>query len=178
MSGRFITILLVIMPAALIGQCFLSSPVSITPESSTDIIISVSGLTPEDLSSTQGICAINIEWEHGRQENLRFELISPAGQVVSLIGPGISNGAFSGNVNWNVNFTPCALPTAPDSGILPVWDNDQQWLSFTNYIGTYHPHDGCLEDFDTGSANGDWILNITNRGTNSGDLIFHRNILL
>ncbi len=172
MSWKFIAILLVIMPAALIGQCFLSSPVSITPESSTDIIISVSGLTPEDLSSTQGICAINIEWEHGRQENLRFELISPAGQVVSLIGPGISNGAFSGNINWNVNFTPCALPTAPDPGILPVWDNDQQWLSFTNYIGTYHPHDGCLEDFDTGSANGDWILNITNRGTNSGDLIF------
>ena len=174
MTDRIIlAILLLIIPSAMIGQCFLSRPVAISPQSSSDLIINVSGLSPDDLAVDQAICAINIEWEHGRQENLRFELISPAGQVVPLIGPGIVSGAASSsNVNWNINFVDCDTPTSPDPGIEPIWNNNQRWEAFTNYIGTYRPHSGCLEDFNMGSANGDWRLNIVNLGTTSGVLIF------
>jgi len=172
MTDKIIAILFFILPSAMIGQCFLSSPVTISPQSDMDLIINVSGLSPDDLAGDQGICAINIEWEHGRQENLRFELISPSGQVVPLIGPGIINGALSPRVNWNINFVECDLPTSPDPGIEPIWNNNQRWEFLTNYTGTYHPHSGCLEDFNIGSANGDWRLNIVNQGTNSGVLIF------
>ena len=154
------------------SQCFIAEPIEISPEQTTNIVLTVEGLTAADLATDQAICAINIEWEHGLQENLRFELVSPSGQRITLAGPGSQGGGVSPGVNWNVTFVPCSQPTAPDAGISPVWDNAQTWEFLTSYTGSYHPHDGCLDEFMTGSANGDWRLEITTLGVTTGVLIF------
>ncbi len=155
-----------------LAQCFLESPVIIAPERTTDVLIEVSDLVIADLADGQKLCVVYAEWEHGKQENLRIDLVSPSGQVVTLAGPGIQGGGLSPNVNWNVSFVLCDQPPSPDAGFDPVWDNAQAWQFLGNYTGAYFPHNGCLADFNMGSANGPWHLLITNLGTTTGTLIY------
>ncbi len=136
------------------------------------ISLDVSGLILDDMSDNQAICGIRLFFSHGQIGNLRMTLTSPSGQSVELVGPGTLNSGLSSFIDWNVLFTPCMTPAAPDAGFSDVWDNDQAWASFNLYDGVYYPFGGCLEDFDTGSANGVWTLDIENLGTIDGTIDF------
>lgn len=110
----------------------------------------------------QGLCGVRIAFEHEYLGDIYMELISPSGERVRLIGPEITSGN-TNLVQWDVLFVPCAFPAAPDPGFTARWDNDQGWGILNSYTGTYHPYQGCLEDFDTGPANGVWSLRVVDR---------------
>jgi gliding motility-associated-like protein len=125
--------------------------------------IEIEGLINTDMSDPdQGICGVRLDFEHEYLGDLRFELISPSGQIVRLIGPEVTSG-FTNLSNWDVLFVPCMFPPSPDPGFSPRWSNDQTWGILNNFNGVYHPNSGCLEDFNTGPANGVWTLRIVDR---------------
>lgn len=164
---RTITSLLIVLiiaisggcPYRLLGQCSQSAR-TITDLDTTDIKILISGADNNDLSSPdQGVCGLRIRFNHSFVGDLTMQLISPAGQSVTLIGPVVNFG-FTFFTVWDVYFTPCMNPASPDAGYSPTWSNAQSWGVFGNYNGTYYPQIGCLEDFNTGSVNGTWTLRI------------------
>ncbi len=113
----------------------------------------------------QGICGIEIEFLHQFSEKLELWLRSPSGQEVQLIGPNTTDPlAFTFGARWNINFVPCAAVARPDSGYVARWNNDQprNFVSGGRYSGSYYPHDGCLEDFNTGPVNGQWTIIVRN----------------
>ena len=139
-----------------LSQCTLMSAVDIPDNGMITVQFSVSGLVDNNLSSpTQGICGVEIDFMHEFLGDLTITLVSPAGTAVQLIGPTTST-SFTNLSRWNIDFVPCGTPAAPDPGFADIWDNFQAWQAITPYNGTYHPHIGCLEDFNTGSANGVW----------------------
>jgi gliding motility-associated-like protein len=159
--------------AVCVGQdCFYSSPTVIQSEDSLSISIEVSGLVNDDLAAGQGICGIRLFFNHGQLDNIRMILTSPSGQTITLIGPGTINSGITSFINWNISFLPSSSPVVPDAGFSDRWDNDQPWASFTMYTGSYYPFNGDLEDFDTGSANGVWTLDIENLGGVDGNIEF------
>ena len=126
----------------------------------------------DDLSAGQEICGVRIFFNHPQVGNVRITLTSPSGQVITLVGPGTINSGLTSFIDWNVLFTQCGSPASPDIGFSDTWNNDQLWASFNNYDGTYYPFNGCLEDFNTGSANGVWTLDIENLGGLDGNIEF------
>ncbi|MEL6944522.1 MAG: hypothetical protein AAFO82_17815 [Bacteroidota bacterium] len=130
----------------------------------------VSGLSNDDLSGTQCVESINLVFQHNRVQNLIIELTSPSGQTVRLVGPyqqfgGGLNGSLG--ATWDVNFVQC-FPDGqanPDPGAGEMWSNmDPIWNVFGgNFMGTYYPaENNCLQNFNTGSANGTWQLTVQN----------------
>lgn|GEM_PF-722389 len=148
--------------------CAISSEVTIVAEGSSNVILNVDGLVNDDLATNQSLCGVRLVFEHDLIENIRMVLVSPSGQRVTLIGPGRLNSNPSPFVSWNIALLPCTVPPSPDAGISGVWDNGEPWAAFTNYTGVYHPFDNCLEDFNLGSANGSWTLEIENLGDIQG----------
>src|SRR5690606_35606101 len=125
----------------------------------------VSGLTDELLNSpTQGICGVELDFMHEYLGDLTITLVSPSGTQVQLVGDVTTATMNTNLTRWNVSFVPCATAPMPDPGFSAVWENLQAWTSITPYSGVYHPHDGCLEDFNTGSANGVWQLILEDHG--------------
>lgn len=153
-------------PSLLHGQddCAIDFTIPIAPLDTTNLFIDVMGLVNNQLGINNNICGVEINFVHSRLENLRIELVSPSGQTVGLIGPGTINSAVTQPIRWDVSFVPCGFPAIPDPGIQAIWDNGETWNSFTTYEGLYYPNNGCLEDFNTGSANGTWTLRIINVG--------------
>lgn len=147
----------VILPYQAMSQCTLMAPVSIPDNGILEIDFSVTGLIDANLSSpTQGICGVDIDFMHEYLGDLTITLISPAGTMVQLIGPPTTAISPTNLSRWNIDFVPCGTPPAPDAGFTPTWNNLQAWQALTPYTGTYHPASGCLEDFNTGPANGVW----------------------
>lgn len=140
------------------GQCGFHEPIEIPDFSTTQIFVNVSGAINNNLT-TNGVCRININFRHQTIGDLIIELISPAGELITLVGP---SGAFGSTdfTTWDVSFVPCASQAFPDVGFSAQWSNNQFWGAFGNYAGSYYPYDGCLEDFDVGSVNGVWTLNV------------------
>ncbi|NNE25274.1 MAG: T9SS type B sorting domain-containing protein [Saprospiraceae bacterium] len=157
--------------------CTVDESVLIPALETTDIILSIENLLNEDLSNDQGICGIRIVFEHDQLANLRITLNSPDGQEVILIGPGSVSADFTDLITWNIAFTECANTATPDMGFSATWDNNQLWQSFQTYTGTYFPSMGCLEDFNMGSAIGNWVLSIENLGVSEGALLYFEIIL-
>ncbi len=160
---RLITFLISMM----VGFYGLAQPCSCTqcPVRTVDLVpgtipISVEGLTNDDLSDpAQGICAVRLEFVHGDIGDMTIELVSPAGTSVLLVGP-FSLCGFTGGNTWNVTFLPCGDPVSPDPGFTDRWDNCDFENTFdVDYSGSYYPAVGCLENFNTGPANGTWQLN-------------------
>jgi large repetitive protein len=108
----------------------------------------------------QGVCGVNIHFEHEYVGDLQITLTSPAGQSITLIGPIGLFGPTDGTT-WNIGFVPCADPAAPDPGFASTWNNNQPWGLGGNYTGDYYPRAGCLENFNTGPVNGTWTLTVT-----------------
>jgi subtilisin-like proprotein convertase family protein len=141
------------------AQCTYSTSTPIPDDDTLVIQFSVSGLVNNNLSSpTQGICGVDIRFRHEYLGDLTVTLISPAGTMVQLIGPTTTASAITNLSVWNVGFVPCGDTPMPDAGIAAVWSNLEPWSSFTPYSGTYHPSSGCLENFNTGPANGLWQI--------------------
>ena len=141
-----------------------------TPIPDNDVVtlgFNVSGLANSSLASpAQGICGVEISFNHEFISDLTIFLISPAGTIVQLIGP---DGMIGNNTNlttWNIQFIPCGMTANPDAGFPGVWDNQAGWNGLTTYSGDYHPYSGCLEDFNVGLANGQWLLVVQDHDQN------------
>ena len=143
------------------AQCTTPSSQSIPDDGILTIDFYVSGLIDSDLASaTQGICGVEIDFMHEYLGDLTISLISPSGTIVQLVGPTTTSTMPTNLSRWNVQFVPCATPAAPDAGFTDTWSNLQAWQISTPYSGSYHPNSGCLEDFNTGSANGIWQVSL------------------
>jgi len=125
-----------------------------------DFLINVVGATNNDLSDpNQGICEIRLTFDHQYIGDLAITLTSPSGQTIVLVGP-IGLFGESDLSTWDVSFLPCASNPMPDFGS-GTWENSLLTLQNFDFTGSYHPLNGCLEDFDTGPINGTWTLTVT-----------------
>jgi Proprotein convertase P-domain/PKD-like domain len=155
-----IGMLIAYMPASAQTCACTNCPLALPDNFSGDAFLAVSGAANPTLGvNGQGVCGVNIEISHEYVGDLEIYLISPSGQSVQLFG----NVGFWGNTDfttWDIGFLPCGVMPMPDAGFDPQWDNNQVWGMFGNYDGTYHPYNGCLENFNTGPVNGTWTLHI------------------
>lgn len=108
----------------------------------------------------QGVCGVNINFDHEYLGDLSISLVSPSGQSVQLVGPIGFFGPTDGS-SWNVSFVPCGDAADPDPGFSGTWQNNQAWGLGNTYFGSYHPNSGCLENFNSGPVNGTWSLVVT-----------------
>jgi len=142
-----------------------------------------SDVVVDDLSDpSQGICGIEIHFNHRRVCGLEITLISPSGQSIQLIGPNLPNPTVQTTfgTSWDIMFVRSIDPANPDPGISSTWSNAENWLTAGRYTGTYYPRQGNLEDFNTGPVNGTWRLVIQNFNSFSsyfGEIIDFRIIL-
>lgn len=129
-----------------------------------EFIINIKGATNDDLANPfQGICAVNVHFQHNYVWSLEMYLVSPGGDTLQLTGPALTSGyASSALSSWNISFIRDQYPANPDSGFEPTWSNDQLWEVFRKYTGEYHPAEGKLEDFDSGPVNGAWKILVKN----------------
>ena len=141
------------------AQCRWTGDLGIPDNDVVQIDFNIEGLLNNILGFNNGLCQVNVSFSHSSVGDLVFLLTSPAGQQVQLIGP-LVNSNDTDFATWSVQFIPCSDATSPDVGIGGVWSNLENWAIFGDYQGTYHPSMGCLEDFNTGSANGQWQLTI------------------
>ncbi len=145
---------------------------AVLSDTEKSIILQVDGLLSNNLATTsQGLCEVNISFNHSAVEVMRMNLISPAGTSVSLIGPATVNGTNTQFINWDVSFRPCGIPVSPDDNFSDTWDNANNWAGFSNYSGSYYPTQGCLEDFNSGTANGNWALQVEDLGSPANGFI-------
>jgi subtilisin-like proprotein convertase family protein len=134
--------------------------------------ISVQGAANNILGQNgQGVCAVHLHFNHEYLGDLQIILTAPSGQTDTLVGPLGLFGATT-FTNWDVTFVRCSDLAMPTSGFNSVWDNGQNWGTFGDYMGSYYPHTGCLEDFNTGPVNGTWTLTIQdNQKNDTGNLL-------
>ena len=126
-----------------------------------DFNISVQGATNNTLGSGgQGVCGVNMNFDHEYLGDLSIVLTSPSGQSVTLVGPIGFFGPTDGT-EWDVSFVPCGNPVSPDGAFNSTWQNNQPWGLNNTYSGTYYPASGCLQNFNSGSVNGTWSLTVT-----------------
>ena len=153
------------------SQCEFTLDAEITSQDVGQYEIVVSDLVQFDLAVDQQVCGVRLFFDHTSLTNLRISLISPDGDQVFLVGPAVVASGITDFTDWDVAFVPCSSPAAPDAGIPDLWSNNSDWNSIDTYVGSYYPSGGCLEDFDSGSANGIWTIEIEDLGTlNSGTL--------
>jgi len=154
------------------GNC----PADIPPNATTQICYSITDAVNNSLSDpNQGVCGVSVQFKHGSVGQLEMSLTAPDGTTVQLVGSAASCSPFTPIAFWNILFIPCADPCSPvNVGNCAgdcTFDACCGWGNGL-YTGTYHPFSGCLEDFNTGPANGQWCLNIANNAIiNGGDLI-------
>ncbi|TVR84200.1 MAG: hypothetical protein EA409_01440 [Saprospirales bacterium] len=159
---RFVLILLVgLLPwnHKIYAQCDVQGPFPIEDLSNEYYPLEITGALNDSLSSPdQGICGIVLNFTHDAVADLFIQLYSPSGQLVNLIGPVSNTPPHTDFSSWNILFVPCGVPASPDPGFSAQWSNNQPWGVFGNYTGSYHPFEGCLEDFNEGPVNGTWTL--------------------
>ncbi len=128
-----------------------------------DFNINIQGATNPTLGQNgQGVCGVNIHFNHTAICDISISLTSPSGQTITLVGPIGQFCTNMGNVgtDWDVSFVPCGSGAMPDPGFNAQWDNNQPWGANNNYTGSYYPFGGCLQNF-TGPVNGNWVLTVT-----------------
>ena len=140
----------------------------------TEFLYFVSGASSNALEDPfQGVCAVNLSFKADNIFQINMYLISPGGDTVKLIcpdaGPGIGVTALT---TWNISMLPNSNAVFPDPGFSSTWTNYDPWETGVNYVGTYHPCDGALENFSNGPVNGPWRLVVKNYAPlNKGELI-------
>jgi len=166
------------LPELLDAQtCGLEAPIEIPANQVAvqSIPITIEGYLNNDLSAPgQGVCEIELAFRHRFVEDLELWVVSPNEQdTVQLIGPNTDDQfAFTDFARWDVSFLPSTRMANPDPGNAAIWTNGapSNWVSGGLYTGSYYPHDGLLEDFDSGPVNGDW--QILFRNNNGGATVF------
>lgn len=143
------------------GNC----PASFGANFTGQVCYEITDALNNDLASpTQGICGVSITFSHQHIWDLELSLVSPAGQVVPLVGFNTNFFGTTNNVLWNILFIPCDNIPLPDPPYAAVWTNAQSWPFAAFIEGSYHPVGGnCLEAFNTGPVNGTWCLQIDNQ---------------
>ncbi|MEO7174237.1 MAG: gliding motility-associated C-terminal domain-containing protein [Saprospiraceae bacterium] len=148
------------MQSGLLAQCTYSNELTLAPLQSYYVPLEITGILNDDLADpNQGICGVLLDFDHQQIGSLTIELISPSGQVITLVGPAFGS-ALTNFSNWDVGFLPCGSTAIPDPGFNPQWTNLDPWGIFSSYSGNYYPNIGCLEDFNSGPVNGNWTLHI------------------
>jgi PKD domain/Secretion system C-terminal sorting domain/Proprotein convertase P-domain len=129
-----------------------------------DFVLQIDSASNNDLSSNlQGLCGVKLKFGHESVGQLKVELISPAGQVITLVSAS-NNTEKTYFSTWDLNFIGCNLNASPDANHVANWDENTAWGQFGGFNGTYYPATGCLENFNTGPVNGNWILRISDNG--------------
>ncbi len=148
---------------SLVGQCDVTLGAPILDNTIGSIEIVIDGALNNDLSNTdQGVCGVELYFQHESIRDVAISLVSPSGQSIDLVGPATGSGGATQFTYWGVEFVPCGSAAMPDLPILdPVFTTQDNWGIFGNYSGQYYPQQGCLEDFDSGSVNGTWTLNFS-----------------
>lgn len=162
--------------SSILGQCDINISAAIEDVTSGSVEIFVEGAAINDLSNpNQGLCGVELFFEHTSIQDISISLQSPEGQQVSLVGPATGAGGNTQFTYWGVEFVPCDSTSSPDLPILDeVFTTEDNWGIFGNYSGQYYPQQGCLEDFDSGVVNGVWTLSfedVQNFDTGSIDSI-------
>jgi|GEM_PF-1978601 gliding motility-associated-like protein len=143
------------------AQCVSVFNAPIPDNKLSQFFIDVEGFTDSILGKNgQGVCKVKLRFSHNHLSDLRIRLVSPAGQSVTLVGaPGA--GFNTTGSSWDVTFVRCVDQAAPDIGLTPFWENSGNWQKNTSYTGAYFPLRGnCLENFNNGTVNGLWNLQI------------------
>ncbi len=147
------------------GQCRIDTNVFINKTDTIDLVLPVKGVLNNNLGdSNQGLCRVDISFEHQYVGDLLIWLRSPSGQEIQLIGDQVMSG-FTNFQKWDVSFIPSNQTAQPDPGFSAQWSNNQTWGvgGAGSYTGSYYPFKGTLEMFDNGPVNGDWVLHIEDR---------------
>lgn len=122
----------------------------------------------------QGVCAVEVTFFNNNPAVLELTLVSPAGDAVQLFGPKIDVQFPKIGTIGNITFVPCDSTPEPDIGFgdMGRWDNTPLTLPGTlpRFERSYHPFNGCLEDFNSGNVNGTWQLIIDNSSVSQPDL--------
>jgi len=164
----------VLFHSQLCAQCICAGcPQPIPDDNTRNYILRVDSAQNNDLGSpNQGVCQVTLSFQHSFVGDLSISLSSPSGQVVNLIGPAPTT--LSGQTDfssWDVRFVPCGQSAFPDPGFPTGWTNTVNWGFFQNFTGSYHPHSGCLEDFDSGPVVGLWTLSISDKSQMDAGLL-------
>ena len=147
-------------------NCGWADTLLIQRNASASLNLTIEDYFNNDLSNPlQGLCAVEIHFTHQYVDRLELRLSSPSGQSILLTGPNTaSQTEFTFFAKWRVQFLPCAQDPVPDFPSADRWNNAQV-NNFVNgglYTGSYHPFNGCLEDFNIGPVNGNWTLTVVN----------------
>jgi len=160
-----ILLTLIVIVCSILGvtaQCDVTLGTIIEDVSSGSIEIFVDGATNDNLfNEDQGLCGVELYFEHTSIQDIFISLESPAGQEITLVGPATGAGGNTQFTYWGIEFVRCDTGTVmPDLPILDdIFTTEDNWGIFGNYIGQYYPQQGCLDDFNTGSVNGIWTVN-------------------
>ncbi len=135
--------------------------------------LNVFNVKNNDLASpAQCVSKVGIKFKHEYVGDLIVELVSPAGQVVQLMGDVTFAAGTNGqtdNRTFDIAFIGNGEPAMPDFGYENKWNNDQDWLGQGILNGTYLPFQGDLSDFNEGRVNGTWTLRIGDFETERND---------
>ncbi len=157
------SLILICMVLSIHAQdCVITQDYEIVDDSTVVAAITIAGAAIDDLSDPlQGLCGVNLEFEHAAVGDIEIFIQSPAGQVLQLIGPAGQNTELTQFHSWDIGFVPCSVTAMPDPFRAAVWTNLDNWFNFTDATGTYYPFGGCLEEFNTGTVSGVWNIIIT-----------------
>lgn len=134
--------------------------------------INIFNVKNNDLANpTQCVSKVGIQFKHEYVGDLVVELVSPAGQVVQLMGDVSFAAGELGQTDsrtFDISFVGNGMPAIPDNGYENRWNNDQEWTGIGTLNGSYLPFQGELSDFNQGRVNGTWTLRV-------GDFQLERN---
>jgi len=145
---------------------------------SSTICYEVTDAFVDDLSLPgQGVCGVNLHFTNSNVGNHTITLCSPSGQCVQLTGSDETCNVPTIFGNWDILFVPCDSVPAPDTltncAYPGIWTNCPDNCAWANafYDGSYQPYNGCLEDFNSGSVNGEWCVTLDNTNNPNGGQI-------
>ena len=128
----------------------------------TEYRLNVFNVKNNDLTSPdQCVSKVGLKFKHDFVGDLIIELISPAGDVVQLIGDVTFSSGQTNNRIFDISFVGNGAPPMPDNGFENRWFNSQNWQGIGTLNGSYLPNRGDLADFNEGRVNGTWTLRVT-----------------
>ena len=103
-----------------------------------EFVLNVKGALNDDLSNPfQGICGLQVNFQHNYVWSLSMCLVSPGGDTLEFIGPNLISGFASSALSvWDVTFVQSSIFPNPDPGFSGEWSNDQLWEAFQVFSGT------------------------------------------
>lgn len=143
-------------------------PIEIPDQDTVVLRIFVSAADEVDLAGFQSICGVHIDFDHQQLSDLTFDIFSPFGDTVRLIGPALPNGtqASALRINHDVTFITGPNVGVPDPPLQSPWTNIVTgWGNQSSYGGTYIPFQGDFQNnmgqgLDRGPVTGIWELRI------------------